>query len=162
LWVAASVALWKKLFPKAEIWEAEFNGACVTKSKEKGQLDGIHTLVGDQGNSTTLDRWIVESNGADFDVVIDDGGHRNCQIYNTFMKLWPKLKGGGLYFMEDLQVGRSGGYRCEGYDSMLDVINQWNEQLLLSSWGTVSNVTHRLPPKVKFIMCQWEACVIGK
>jgi hypothetical protein len=160
--VAASVALWKKLFPKAEIWEAEYDGDCVNESKEKGQLDGIHTLVGDQGDNATLDRWIEESNGADFDVVIDDGGHQNCQVYNSFMKLWPKLKEGGLYFMEDLQVGRNGAYTCEGYDAIADVIAQWNEQILLSSWGAVSKVTHPLPSGVKFITCQWEACVIGK
>jgi hypothetical protein len=156
------VALWKKLFPQADIWEAEYNDECVAMSKEKGQLDGIHTLVGDQGDNATLDRWIEESNGADFDIVIDDGGHLDCQVYNSFMKLWPKLKEGGLYFMEDLQVGRMPFFTCDGYDAMVDVIAQWNEQLLLSSTDTVFKVTHPLPIGVKFIMCQWEACVIGK
>jgi hypothetical protein len=63
----ASVNVWKKLFPQAELWEAEFNAACVEKSKAEGKLDGIKTLTGDQMNITTLDRWIEESGGADFD-----------------------------------------------------------------------------------------------
>lgn len=63
----ASVNVWKKLFPQAELWEAEFNAACVEKSKAEGKLDGIKTLTGDQMNISTLDRWIEESGGADFD-----------------------------------------------------------------------------------------------
>lgn len=45
----ASVQLWKKLFPKAQLWEAEYDGKCVEEAKKKGQLDGLNVLVGDQG-----------------------------------------------------------------------------------------------------------------
>ena len=82
----ASVWLWKELFPQAELWEAEFNGKCVEDSKARGQLDGFQTLVGDQGAPKVLDRWLQESKG-NFDVVIDDGGHTQCQIWTTFKKL---------------------------------------------------------------------------
>ena len=96
----ASVALWKKVIPQAEIWEGEYDADCVEKAKEKGQLDGINVLTGDQGDVDVLDRWIEESGGGDFDVIIDDGGHQNCQIWTTFVKFWPLLKPGGLYFLE--------------------------------------------------------------
>ena len=66
----------------------------------------IQLLVGDQGNPQVLDQWIEQSGGADFDVVIDDGGHQNCQIWTSFLKLWPRLKPNGLYFIEDMQVAR--------------------------------------------------------
>ena len=59
----ASVALYKKLFLKADLWEAEYDGECVKKSIEKGELDGINTLVGDQGNDIVLDSWIEQSGG---------------------------------------------------------------------------------------------------
>ena len=97
----ASVSLWKTLFPVAELWEAEYDGACVEKAVKEGKLDGLHPLVGDQGNNATLDSWI-EKSGGQFDVVIDDGGHHNCQIKASFDKLWPQLLPGGLYFIEDI------------------------------------------------------------
>lgn len=39
----ASVAVWKKLFPRAELWEAEYNGDCVKKAKENGMLDVLYS-----------------------------------------------------------------------------------------------------------------------
>ena len=97
----ASVALWKTLIPDAEIWEGEYDAACVEKALTTGSLDGINVLTGDQGDVNVLDDWIRQS-GGDFDVVIDDGGHQNCQIMTTFLKLWPLLRPGGLYFLEGM------------------------------------------------------------
>ncbi len=99
--VGASAQIWKILFPEAELWEGEWNADCVEKVKEEGSiLDGINVLTGDQGNVTVLDRWIEESGGGDFDVIIDDGGHQNCEVLTTFEKFWPLLRPGGLYFIE--------------------------------------------------------------
>ena len=106
----ASVALFQKLFRDAELWEAEYDAACVEKHKGSGKLDGIKTLVGDQGNDIILDGWI-EKSGGNFDVVIDDGGHQNCQIWHSFQKLWPTIRPGGLYFIEDMQVAKQENYR---------------------------------------------------
>ena len=53
----ASVALWKKLFPQAELWEAEYDAKCVEQAK-------------------TLDEWLEKSGGG-FDVIID-GEPRNA------------------------------------------------------------------------------------
>merc|ERR1711865_1027912 len=65
----ASVQVWKKLLPHAELWEAEYEGECVKKAIEKNQLEGIHTLVGDQGDFNVLDSWI-ETSGGNFDIII--------------------------------------------------------------------------------------------
>ena len=90
----ALVALWKGLFPRAELWEAERNGDCVRNAKAKGKIEGFNVLVGDQMDVDTLDGWIATSGGG-FDVIIDDGGHQNCQIWTSFQKLWPDLLPGG-------------------------------------------------------------------
>lgn len=42
-----SVALWKELFPEAELWEAEYNAKYIEEQIAKGRLDGIHTLLGE-------------------------------------------------------------------------------------------------------------------
>lgn len=157
----ASVALWKKLFPKANLWEAEYNKTCVDISTKQGKLDGFNTLVGDQGNNSTLDGWI-EKSGGDFDVIIDDGGHHNCQIMASFIKLWPTLKPGGLYFIEDLSVGKWMGYRkystasCPTTFIFSDKLQVWLEDLIYQGgYGSRKWDVH-------FMFCQAEACVLGK
>lgn len=153
----ASVALWRKLFPRAELWEAEYDSKCVEKSKAEGKLDGLSVLVGDQMDISTLDNWINITGGANFDVVIDDGGHQQCQIWTTFQKLWPRLTPGGLYFIEDLQVSRRGRYSsasspiCEKDANVPDILK-----------GKIEELVHRRSPDIKFIFCQVDACVVGK
>ena len=106
----ASVRLWSALFPSTrERWEAEYDKKCVRASQARGELDHVRVLVGDQGDNKTLERWKAEAGGA-FDVIIDDGGHKNKQIALTFAALWPRLSQGGIYFIEDIQLGRTVTY----------------------------------------------------
>lgn len=154
----ASVAIFKKLFPAAEIWEGEFNAKCVEKARKNGMLDGINTVTGDQNDVTVLDRWIEQS-GGDFDVVIDDGGHTNCQIWTSFLKLWPTVKPGGLYFIEDMQVAKSDHYKdgssalCAEGTNVPDKLKGFIDTMIYD--------TNRRGD-IKFIFCQSEACVLGK
>ena len=71
----ASVQIWRQLLPHAELWEAEYDAECVKKARAKGQLEGIKTVTGDQGDFAVLRRW-AEEIGGELDVIIDDGGHR--------------------------------------------------------------------------------------
>lgn len=57
-----------------------------------------------------MESWVVQS-GGNFHVIIDDGGHKNHQIKTSFDILFEKaLLPGGLYFIEDMQVGRQNYY----------------------------------------------------
>ena len=154
----ASVAVYKALFPRAELWEAEYNGDCVENAKNNGMLNGINTLVGDQGNVSVLDEWIATSNG-NFDVIIDDGGHQNCQIWQSFMKLWPTVKPGGLYFIEDMQVARRA-------DAKIFTTTVCGSDLLVPDKmkAFVDDLIYDTSRKsdLEFIFCQSEACVLGK
>jgi hypothetical protein len=159
----ASVALWRKLFPKAELWEAEFDATCANKMKNEGKLDGFNLVTGDQMNMTVLDGWIKQSGGGHFDVVIDDGGHRQCEIWNTFVKFWPLLQPGGLYFIEDLQVsrmfpymGKRGGFGCPKDFNVVDKLKEIQDAMLHRKAHTIGYAD------VKFVFCQRDACVLGK
>ena len=121
-------------------------------------MDGFQTLTGDQGDDKVLDNWI-EISGGKFDVVIDDGGHQNCQIWHSFMKLWPTVKPGGLYFIEDMQVAKMRVYRnftTEKCDSNLIV----PEKLKIFIDELLYDVSRK--SDLEFIFCQSEACVLGK
>lgn len=157
----ASVKLWKKTVPDADLWEAEFDRKCVESSESRGLLNGIKTLTGDQGNTTTLMEWIDKS-GGNFDFLIDDGGHRNALILASFDKLWPIVNPGGLYVIEDLQVGRHSVYNTGG-PVVADVIESWIDEMVFGRDG--ENIRAEFPPypeHLEFIFCQREACVLGK
>jgi len=153
----ASVGVYKKLFPKAELWEAEYDAACVDEHRD-GMLKDINILTGDQGNKEVLDGWIKQS-GGNFDVVIDDGGHHNCQIWESFLKLWPTVNPGGLYFIEDMQVATLPMYQefhtatCDENTNVPDKLKGFVDDLIYD--------TSR-ESDIKFIFCQSEACVLGK
>ena len=168
----ASVQLWQSILnDQDEYWEAEYKEECVKELQEKGKLTGVNIVTGDQGNVTVLQRWIQET-GGHFDVIIDDGGHHNNHIYESFMNLWPIVKPGGLYFIEDMQVGRHPDFSdLSGRGIiMIDYIKAWIEQIVISSWGDHPDwgvspeilKTKKIPPGIRFITCIRDACVIGK
>ena len=171
-----SARFWRKLMPAAEIWEAEYDGKCVNAHAAEMKRLKINTLIGDQGDPRTLHSWVNKS-GGDFDVIIDDGSHTNKAIMASFTVLWEALSDGGLYFIEDLDVGRTPKYdNTQGEAVMADILNAWNAQLM--NWGhNPNNFAHRsapnqrfqmltakykLPHTADFIFCQPMACVIGK
>ena len=151
----------QQLFPKADLWEAEFNANCVEKHRDD-KLKDFNILVGDQGNDAVLDSWIKES-GGNIDVIIDDGGHQNCQIWHSFLKLWPTVKPGGLYFIEDMQVGKFEFYRnfvTPTCDKNLIIMEKLKEYM-----DVMINYNQKRQFKksdIEFIFCQHEACVLGK
>jgi len=129
-----------------------------------GKLAGIHPLVGSQGDAHALAAWKAESGGR-FDIIVDDGSHKNGDIKVTFDALFnDALAPGGVYFIEDLHVGRSGSYMDANASMpnpvMADIIKDWVEQLAI--WPSDALYVHKLPANVSFVMCQAEACAIGK
>jgi len=158
----ASVKAWQTMLPNADLWEAEYNAACVNKSMADGTLPkDVSTLTGDQGNPEVVAHW-AEKSGGNFDVVVDDGGHTNKMIKTSFDGLWPHVKQGGLYFLEDLQVGRAKHYDDTGGAAVMsDIVQSWVEQLLITG---AKNLPQRfpVPADVAYVLCQSDACVIGK
>ena len=184
---AKSARLWRSLAPRATIWAAEYDARCVRENAALWRELRLNTLVGDQGNNATLSRWIGTSGGA-FDVVIDDGSHRNSHVLTSFRALWPQLRPGGLYFFEDLLVGRHNRYDdTAGRAVVSDVLQAWMEQLLIPpNYGQRAGCSgprdrncvnakapahvraaemrarFPLPDNAAFVFCQRSACVVAK
>ena len=156
----ASVSLYKTLFPQAELWEAEYDENCVREYRNSEVMQGINALTGDQGDDNTLDKWISQS-GGNFDVVIDDGGHENCQIWNSFMKLWPTVKPGGLYFIEDMEFAHhpkkmQPQAHCDGV-VVPEKLKERIDVLIYEKYAQ-----QRRESDIEFVFCQADACVLGK
>lgn len=92
-----SLELWRKYFTKAEIYGLDIESV--------KPVEGTEIVQGDQ---TDLD---LLSKLPDLDIVIDDGGHTMRQQQVTFDALFPRLKAGGLYIIEDLETSYMGEYQ---------------------------------------------------
>jgi hypothetical protein len=60
---------------------------------------GIFVEIGDQRDLSFLER--VHAVHGPFDVVLDDGSHRIDDVVASFQRLFPLLRDGGVYIVED-------------------------------------------------------------
>ncbi len=91
----ASLRMWKDYFRKGQIYAFDIY------DKVPLEEDRIKIFQGDQTDKNFL-KELTRSIG-DMDIIIDDGSHMNKDIILTFEYLFPKLKDGGIYVVEDLQ-----------------------------------------------------------
>ena len=91
-----SLATWRDYFENAEITGIDIQ----FKSLDLGGR--VEILQGSQVDPDFLIQ--VEGKRGPFDIIIDDGSHRNEHVVETFNLLWPQLKPGGIYVVEDVQT----------------------------------------------------------
>jgi len=92
----ASLRLWHRAFPKAQIFGIDKNKT--TWQQMTKDLDRVEVFVGMQEDVALLQR--VARQGQ-FDIIIDDCGHQPASQLATFENLWGSLKPGGVYVIED-------------------------------------------------------------
>jgi|APGre2960657373_1045057.scaffolds.fasta_scaffold00687_7 hypothetical protein len=93
--VAASLKSWSEYFVNSEIIGADIEDfSDVNESR-------VSTIIINQEKREDLQK-IVDLYGDNFDIIIDDGGHTMLQQQVTFGKMFPNLKSGGIYVIEDL------------------------------------------------------------
>ncbi len=90
-----SMRLWEAYFPTAQIFGLDI------ASKTKHDSKRVKTLVADQGKREDLAK-AVAATGGDFDIVLDDGGHTMAQQQISFSTLFPAIRSGALYIIEDI------------------------------------------------------------
>lgn len=91
-----SLRMWKYFFPRAEIFSLDI------EDKRHLAEERIHIFHGSQSDGEFLER-VMAATGP-LDIVIDDGSHRSADIIFSFEKLFPCLKPGGHYVVEDTQT----------------------------------------------------------
>lgn len=70
----------------------------------------------DQSDVHALD-GLAEKNPEGWDIIIDDGSHKPQHQLISFQRLWPKIRPGGLYALEDIETSYvDDGTRIYGYD----------------------------------------------
>jgi glycosyltransferase involved in cell wall biosynthesis len=92
-----SISIWRDYFRSAHIYAIDVD--------DYSYLDGerVTTIVADQSDRRDL-RRAMETIGRELDVIIDDGGHYMNQQQISLGFLFPYVKSGGLYVIEDLNT----------------------------------------------------------
>jgi len=92
-----SLLAWRAYFPRAVTVGLDLDD-------KRALTAGKRTRVyqGDQGSAADLSR-ICAAEGP-FDIVIDDGSHLSRHQLFSFLRLFPHIKDGGLYVIEDVQT----------------------------------------------------------
>ena len=93
---ANSLRMWKTYFPLAKIFSMDIF------DKSFLQENRITIFKGSQIDEIFLDQIIQET--GELDIIIDDGSHINEHVIESFQYLFPKLKKGGIYVVEDTQT----------------------------------------------------------
>ena len=92
-----------------EMWSNYFSsnsnifGIDINKDCKNFETQNIHILIGDATDKNYLKNNLF-SQVDEFDIILDDGSHKMKDILNSFEHLYPKLKIGGLYVIEDLHT----------------------------------------------------------
>lgn len=98
----ASLRMWRHYFSRGLVYGLDIF--------DKSPLDEqrVRTIIGDQSDTAFLID-LYEHIGP-LDIIIDDGSHLSDYVIASFVTLFPRLRPGGLYVIEDLQTSYWSGY----------------------------------------------------
>jgi hypothetical protein len=91
-----SLRMWKKYFPKGRINAIDLYDKSFLEEKR------IRIFQGSQVDQPFLEKVVTET--GPLDLIIDDGSHINEHVITSFQVLFPYLKDGGIYVVEDTQT----------------------------------------------------------
>lgn len=91
-----SLRAWQDIFPNCKLIGIDISPKCKINNPD------LNIYIGNQKDITLLTKIISEIGLPD--IVIDDGGHKRSEQIETFKFIFPKLKIGSIYIIEDLQT----------------------------------------------------------
>jgi 8-demethyl-8-(2-methoxy-alpha-L-rhamnosyl)tetracenomycin-C 3'-O-methyltransferase len=96
VWHGASLLMWAEYLPNAQIIGVDTSAPIVVDDPNVTiwQADQCDPELGPH-----IRKWC-----GDLDVIIDDASHISSNTIKSFQNLWPFLKPGGFYVIEDLQT----------------------------------------------------------
>ena len=89
------MSLWNKYVPNATIHGMDID--------EKPSINGSIMYKVDQSNESELTLWANNKDSL-FSVIIDDGSHVPEHQALTIETIWPTLRPGGIYIIEDIET----------------------------------------------------------
>lgn len=91
----ASLRAWKEYFPNGNIVGLDID------EKTMFAEERIETFCIDQTDPISISNFILNNEGREFDVIIDDGLHTENAAHNFYENTFHLLRSNGFYFIED-------------------------------------------------------------
>lgn len=116
----ASIRMWQEYFKNAKIYGIDNNAACAAI--------GDNIFIGSQTDPEFLGFVLSEIGSPD--IIISDGSHIGDEEVETFKLLFPLIKNGGMYFLEDTHTLYNNHYsgafqsngRTKAYNYFTDLV----------------------------------------
>ena len=120
LWKGDSIRMWREYFDTGNIVGADI-------------LDLSHVVlpntqihICDQSDREQLGN-LVDNSYDEFDIIIDDGGHWQHQQQITLGFMFPFVKSGGIFVIEDLHTANNSAYTRPGDIATLEILHTWKD-----------------------------------
>jgi hypothetical protein len=123
----ASLRAFRDYFPNGDIYGGDIQLDCMFNEER------ITTLL---FNSSIQEECNNTLKHLQFDVIIDDGDHSHFAQEATFRNLWPRVKSGGYYFIEDVSEYGRESFFYKWPERLNDVLNDavyWDKTS--TPWG---------------------------
>ncbi len=145
-WEGASAKAFKEYFPKGTIFSADI------LYKPQYNEDRIFMVEADQSNPEDLNRLAQMQ----YDIICDDGSHEGAHQLLSFKHLFPALKPGGLYIIEDILCSYDG--RWNNPTNIMDAIRGMVGEVQMNGKVPGSHLCANKPEQVRLYGGQsyWE------
>jgi ubiquinone/menaquinone biosynthesis C-methylase UbiE len=120
-----SLEIWKKYLPEgSKIYGVDINPKC----KEIKFGENIFFCLGSASDRNFMEKAFAD---IEFDIILDDGSHICSDVIETFKIMFPRIKNGGLYVVEDLHTSywRNFGGGCRKKGSSIEYFKNLVESL---------------------------------
>lgn len=120
-----SILMWQDWFtqPTTMIYGVDIEDRPLPKFDER-----VAIIVGDASNPNMV--FDITNRTGLLDLVIDDGSHHSGQQKDSLRLLWPNLKSGGLYIVEDCSTSYSLPWTSPEEVSFVRSLDAWIDEVM--------------------------------
>jgi hypothetical protein len=132
----ASLNMWREYFPNAKIV-----GVDIQPTAKQFESERVHVELADQSNLQHLAEVAVKH--GPFDIVIEDGSHMWEHQITSLRALFPFVKNGGYYVVEDLQTNYGAlrdKYRGVSSETCVSFLKRWMDIFVADDLVDLSTV----------------------
>lgn len=110
-------------------WREYFTGeGAVVVGLDLNPVEGLDNIEIGDASDTKIIKKLHEKYGP-FDIIVDDGGHRNDQVIRSFEEFFPLLADGGMYVVEDTVTWNDTSFFDPRYPNHLQYFCQFTQFL---------------------------------
>lgn len=110
------------------------------------EVEGSTIVIGDQSSEEFWDEFLDGID--DIDCFLDDGSHVSSHQILTFLKVWPKMKEGGVYICEDTHCSYWGSHIVKGEMTFIEFSKLFADIVHLDHVGGYPDFFKHLPKDV--------------